>query len=889
VFEPYKPPLTKSVDPEEVKKAIRRKYKKKTPPGVPPTEEPSVTDGDEPTPEAEVEISPETKRQMLLEYSRTRRVPDWARQQIQIPAEVSAMGMEEEYVRAIFEKQFYETAKYPHGKPEYKFGKRFQERYRELPPREQFEYGMEYGEIKEKPAWEYKQYRGGREYLESLPEKERTELLESTFPALKEGKAWYYGTIPPGDVEKVTGISQMDLMRRASQKYKEKWHGKSIEDITRESEYEMAWESLVYTPEEFKTKVYESYDPFEQAQVSFKGAAISATAWPYSLTQMGVKWATKREDIFGPWDLSKGMRSLRVGPSGLIGVGVSEAVTLGKSEEWETAQKYPLGTAFATVGEVFGLVVGTEGLRAGIQTGVKGIKLGVVKAPKVYGKTSSFFGRGPVLLESGARLPGFGTRVSETAFWRHIYGWGKGSLVRVKTLPLKKTVPYVSKEPGIALKSELRVYRGWGKTEWTAKPVVSQTLRAETFHIHKITPFGRYQAFVKESVIGPKGRLWFKSFKKQITTLTERDQLAKVLGPADTYKGFVRPVSKAPEYTFIGIRPKPGMPNIWKDTGAMQRVVPHVSYRPMISGHGIHAGYLAGPVVSIPSMSFAGLVSSLGYAGGVMGSRVAGALAYKQVPKLDIRFDFKQKFGKITAPSLETARVSALGTEQLQLTGQGLKSNLAQLTQQAQVQLQMTQQQLKTRLASASTTVPVHKPRVRTRGLGKFMIPPIPMLDGSAKPMAREDPGQGFGVWIKDRTYVAGQKRYSERFTRMRVPPLRKETALGLGATLVDRSAAATFYVKPVSGKPKTTRLSINPWSAISGKFYQRGNRFIEHTMHRIDSPGEFKQITAKGILASMKRQARVKPKKVITVDRVYAPEKVFDMKQFRKAMRWGI
>jgi len=50
--------------------------------------------------------------------------------------------------------------------------------YREMEPREKFEYQLLYGSLQELPLEKYKEYEGGVEYLESLPLEERERLIQ---------------------------------------------------------------------------------------------------------------------------------------------------------------------------------------------------------------------------------------------------------------------------------------------------------------------------------------------------------------------------------------------------------------------------------------------------------------------------------------------------------------------------------------------------------------------------------------------------------------------------------------------------------------------------------------------------------------------------------------
>jgi len=127
----------------------------------------------------------------------------------------------------------------------------------------------------------------------------------------------------------------------------------------------------------------------------------------------------------------------------------------------------------------------------------------------------------------------------------------------------------------------------------------------------------------------------------------------------------------------------------------------------------------------------------------------------------------------------------------------------------------------------------------------------IPQLPGPGK-KKQPDPTQGFNVFVKDRVYVKGKKKYQEKFLRMNKKPLNYNDARNLGMAAVDNSAAATFKVQKAKGLAKKPSIVIpitNP-----NKFYVRNNKNIEKRSYRIDSLGELKQITAKGWLAQQQK-----------------------------------
>ena len=127
-------------------------------------------------------------------------------------------------------------------------------------------------------------------------------------------------------------------------------------------------------------------------------------------------------------------------------------------------------------------------------------------------------------------------------------------------------------------------------------------------------------------------------------------------------------------------------------------------------------------------------------------------------------------------------------------------------------------------------------------------------IEGQSMVSSEKMNEQAFNVFIKDRTYVHGKKRYSERWKKANTKPLSETQALSLGATAVDQSAAASFKIRPAEGQPHPSPIPTNPWGTLQNKFYKKNNTYIEHTTHRIDSQGEIQGISALGWIANQNR-----------------------------------
>ena len=89
--------------------------------------------------------------------------------------------------------------------------------------------------------------------------------------------------------------------------------------------------------------------------------------------------------------------------------------------------------------------------------------------------------------------------------------------------------------------------------------------------------------------------------------------------------------------------------------------------------------------------------------------------------------------------------------------------------------------------------------------------------------------------------------------------PLLKDDALSMGATITDNSAAKSFMIKTVEGKPSKPDINIINWGRMKHQFYTRKNRekktvYTEKRAYGINTLGELEGITAKGWLSQQRR-----------------------------------
>jgi hypothetical protein len=231
----------------------------------------------------------------------------------------------------------------------------------------------------------------------------------------------------------------------------------------------------------------------------------------------------------------------------------------------------------------------------------------------------------------------------------------------------------------------------------------------------------------------------------------------------------------------------------------------------------------------------------------------------QQIGNIDLTdTSMKQLSVNLTETSLMQKQVSLQKTESLTIQTQMLE----------QVSLQKTALKTVTALVTTNTLVPpqittvlnplaipvditVGEPRIRIR-------PPWPTiyLDlEDEQPQIAEMDRQGYIVMVKDRVYVKGKKTYADKYIPVFKQPLNERDALSLMGTVLNESAAATGYIKPVEGKPKSLPFMVDPWSYLQNMFYTKEGKYIEKTEHRINTQGEIQGISALGWVSEKKKQ----------------------------------
>ena len=210
-----------------------------------------------------------------------------------------------------------------------------------------------------------------------------------------------------------------------------------------------------------------------------------------------------------------------------------------------------------------------------------------------------------------------------------------------------------------------------------------------------------------------------------------------------------------------------------------------------------------------------------------------------------------------------------------------------QLTTQLTTQIQITPQITIPGIPIIPQIPKLPKPSTQPR---PPIIPPFLLPFTEEEGLTREEK-QGYQVWVKDRYIVHGKKKYEERFIKIGHPMTRQD-AMGYGATIVDESAAASFKIQPTNKPASKPEFPIGNWDLMHDMFYKYNDIFIEQTAHRISTPGEIREISARGWVAE-RRKLYPKPMKPIKNIRITEKKPARNKQELRNMFRrfdifWG-
>ncbi len=206
---------------------------------------------------------------------------------------------------------------------------------------------------------------------------------------------------------------------------------------------------------------------------------------------------------------------------------------------------------------------------------------------------------------------------------------------------------------------------------------------------------------------------------------------------------------------------------------------------------------------------------------------------------------------------------------QAQRVGQELttlqRTSTLQRTAQKQLQEQMLGQVLEQELAPRQVVSPKVTTQVDLRIGRPTPAPPPPIPPAVPPPLPplmveEKSRRQGFDVLVRESRPKGKSKR---QFFKVNTEPLPENKALNLGSDIVDNSSARTFKI--VRSK-KTTEARDDIMFNKSHKFRRPRGRtqlpsgsYVEETQHLIDTPGEKRGITAKGLIALRKKKRKAK------------------------------
>ena len=431
----------------------------------------------------------------LDEYKSNKYIPTDIKTQIksQVPPEVKRLGMEKEFIDTAY-RQFLGIADeglYPDigVTSEAVFNVKLQKKYEKLPEVEQFKYQMDFGDMASVPMSEWKYYPGGSEYMKARKESMIDKYIES-------GEV---GTLRT-DPSKLTSARGIGGIYAGA--------GPQV-DVDVGAIRRQAWDKLTLTPEQHHEKYfYEMPAPVRWAS-SAAHAGLQALAFPITLPQTVIKFATGGKTLILP-DVGEALYKIRPGgPTGIIETGISEGVgaITGKSPgAWERFTKDPISGLFATGGELIGFYGAGKGVSAlrkavtpRITSGVRTIGTKVYQQfpkgwerafPKLQPLETYIYGKTPTYVPRIYGMRG-GTSI--------MTGTGKVRYLMSETLPtgatrairttLRKTPVKTTGYRSLTSRALSRI-QSKAKTSWVGKPTWVQRLKA--FSTEKPTSLGRY-------------------------------------------------------------------------------------------------------------------------------------------------------------------------------------------------------------------------------------------------------------------------------------------------------------------------------------------------------------------------------------------------------------
>ena len=141
-------------------------------------------------------------------------------------------------------------------------------------------------------------------------------------------------------------------------------------------------------------------------------------------------------------------------------------------------------------------------------------------------------------------------------------------------------------------------------------------------------------------------------------------------------------------------------------------------------------------------------------------------------------------------------------------------------------------------------------PEVTTKQIFKTDYTPLIIPISVYETVGVSPPNQGYDVFVKRRQWKDGRRIRGTEWVKVNKKSLFYNDAINIGSNIVDNTAKASFKVKPSKGKPVKRKTKTYP----ANEYIQRGNYFVELPEFRIDSKGELREITQRGINANRRK-----------------------------------
>jgi len=242
------------------------------------------------------------------------------------------------------------------------------------------------------------------QWVESVPPSYAIRRTEQGYETVPHGPE-YYKSVSPSEKERL--IDEYLRTHKIEHDFTRGWtvDGKRITQISGGYHYigtlpeykrRIAWDQISKTPTQISEEKFEALPDWLKPIGTLSRTAFEVSMFPFTLPQAGIKYLTGGKTLFLP-DISQMIGEHKIGPGGVISPAISE-VWLGKdvSYEKELQKKYPLETAFATVGEIFGLYLGGKTVGTVYGPVYRGGKYGISQLKPSYSKLqSSVFGKFP--------------------------------------------------------------------------------------------------------------------------------------------------------------------------------------------------------------------------------------------------------------------------------------------------------------------------------------------------------------------------------------------------------------------------------------------------------------------------------------------------------------